>query len=65
MSTVKGHAPLDSVMIYGTTGTIKLDCVNYDLFMANDKSDLKKINIPSEFQSSWRVEEEFLSLIHI
>ena len=63
MSTVKGHAPLDSVMIYGTTGTIKLDCVNYDLFMANDKSELKKINIPSEFQSSWRVEEEFINAI--
>ena len=63
MSTVKGNAPKDSVWIYGTKGTIQLDCVDYELYIADETNDFKKVSVPNEFQSWWRVEEEFVNSI--
>ena len=64
MSTVKGNAPKDSVWIYGTESTIRIDCVNYELYVTNKEKSFQKISIPNELQSYWRVEEEFINAIN-
>ena len=63
MSTVQGNAQKDSVWIFGTEGTLMLDCVDYVLYKGDRETNLCEIEIPDNYQSHWRVEEEFISAI--
>lgn len=63
MSTVQGNAQKDGVWIFGTEGTLMLDCIDYVLYKGDRKSNLKEIVVPDNYQSFWRVEEEFISAI--
>ena len=40
-----------------------LDCVDYVLYKGDRKTNLKEIVVPDNYQSFWRVEEEFISAI--
>ena len=63
MSTVQGNAQKDGVWIFGSEGTLMLDCVDYVLYKGDRKTNLKEIVVPDNYQSYWRVEEEFISAI--
>ena len=63
-STVTGLAPPDQVWIFGTQGTLRLDASTVRLFGGRRGDDqLSEIEIPSEKQGRWRVEEEFCNAI--
>ncbi len=63
-STVTGLAPGDGVWIFGTEGTLHLSSANMELY-GGRKGDgqLSEIDIPSDKQGAWRVEEEFINAI--
>lgn len=64
LSTVTGLAPDDAIWFFGTQGTLRLDSKNMVLYGGKRGQDsLDEINIPSEKQGDWRVEEEFIHAI--
>ena len=64
VSAVSGHAPADSVWLFGTEGTLHLDPTTSKLSGGRRGDDqLKEIDVPPEKQGGWRVEEEFVNAI--
>ena len=69
VSTVSGHAPLTSVTIYGTEGTLKIGAEDagessFGLWGGQRRHKrLRRIDIPPEKIGGWRVEEEFVNAV--
>ena len=64
MSTVLGLAGSDTLSMFGTEGTIKLDMDSMKLFGGRKgQTELSEIQIEPELESHWRVEEEFINAI--
>ena len=63
-SDVLGHTPEDTIWLYGTKGTLKIDGTEKRIYGAQ-KSDAKLVEIPikKEFEGDWRVEDEFINAI--
>ena len=63
-SDVLGHAPEDTIWLYGTEGTLRIDGTNRKIYGGRKSdSDLKEITIAPDLQGDWRVEEEFINAI--
>ena len=64
MSTVLGLGQPDTLTLYGTEGTVKLDVDSLTLH-GGRKGDagMSEIPIPPEEEGHWRVEEEFVNAI--
>ena len=64
MSTVTGLAPADGVWLFGSEGTLWVDCASMTLHGGRRGDDaLQEIEIPPEKQGYWRCEEEFVRAI--
>jgi predicted dehydrogenase len=64
VSSVTGLAPEDTIWIFGTEGTLRLDIHGHKLYGARrGDSELAEITVRPEMQGSWRVEEEFIYAI--
>ena len=64
LSTVTGLAPADGVWIFGSEGTVHVDSASMTVRGGRrGDSDLSEIDIPTEKQGGWRVEEEFINAI--
>ena len=61
-SGVDAHAPSDRLEIYGNLGTLTYD-FGSDLIQGGQVGDraLQTLEIPSELESGWQVEEDFLA----
>jgi predicted dehydrogenase len=61
---VLGHTLNDTIWIYGTEGTLRIDGTEKKIF-GGQKSDANLLEIPikKEFEGDWRVEEEFINAI--
>tara|TARA_B000000460_G_scaffold245076_1_gene216218 strand:+ start:74 stop:424 length:351 start_codon:yes stop_codon:yes gene_type:complete len=67
-SEVTGLVPKDRVWLFGTEGTILLEChvLNEEVrLMGGRRGDnkLSEIEIPAQKKGHWRVEEEFVNAI--
>jgi predicted dehydrogenase len=63
-SAVAGLAPADSIWLFGTEGTLKLDASDLTLYGGRRGDDrLAEIAVPPDKQGAWRVEEEFVNAI--
>jgi predicted dehydrogenase len=63
-SDVLGHAPSNSIWIYGSKGTLHIDGTEMKLYGGQKSDDrLSEIHIQKGFGGSWRVEEEFINVI--
>jgi predicted dehydrogenase len=63
-SDVLGHAPGDSIWIYGTEGTLRIDGTNRKIYAGrHSDSNMNEVFIESHLQGDWRVEEEFINAI--
>ena len=63
-STVTGLAPADTAWFFGTEGTLKLDGSDMSLHGGRRGDEkLAEIEIATEDQGGWRVEEEFVNAI--
>ena len=64
ISTVTGLAPADGIWIFGSEGTAHVDSASMTLSAGQrGDSELSEIEIPTEKQGDWRVEEEFINAI--
>ncbi len=64
LSTVFGLAPSPEAWFFGTEGTLKLDASTMTLYGGRRGDDgLSEIDIPTQKQGGWRVEEEFINAI--
>ncbi len=64
LSSVTGLAPADGVWIFGSEGTAHVDSASMTLRAGRRGDDaLSEIDIPTEKQGGWRVEEEFVNAI--
>jgi predicted dehydrogenase len=63
-SGIDALAPSDRVEIYGSTGTITYD-FSSDVVQAGKLGDrgLHVVDLPSELETEWRVEEDFLAAV--
>jgi predicted dehydrogenase len=62
LSNVAGLAGPPEVFLFGSAGTLRFS-ENKLYGGQKGESELKEINIPSELEGGWRVEEEFVSTI--
>ena len=64
ISTVTGLPPEDTVWIFGSEGTLRLDPGTMSLYGGRRGDDeLSEIDIPAEKRGGWRVEDEFIRAI--
>ena len=64
MSSMLGLAGSDTLYMFGTDGTIKVDMDSMKLFGGRKgQSELTEIKIEPELEGHWRVEEEFINAI--
>lgn len=64
LSTVTGLAPADGVWIFGSEGTVHVDSGTMAVRGGQRGDDaLSEIEVPTEKQGDWRVEEEFINAI--
>ncbi len=64
VSSVTGLAPKDTIWIFGTEGTMRIDVNSQRLYGARrGDSELTEVNVRPEMEGRWRVEEEFVNAI--
>ena len=64
VSAVLGLAPDDAIWFFGTEGTLRLDIGSEKIYGGRRGSnELSEIEVPTEAQGAWRVEEEFVNAI--